>query len=367
MYSLPTPSRTALAGLALAALAIPAAAQSYQQTNLTADQSGVANNTDDNLVNPWGLSRSAATPWWVSDNGTGLSTLYDGTGAAKSLVVTIPTGDSNVSPTGTPTGTLYNGGTGFAIAPKMPAVFLFVTEDGTISGWNPAVNASNAVIVVNTKSASVFKGAAFATAESLDRHSATFLYVADFRLARVQVYDESFHHVRLSQDAFRDEGIPRGYAPFNIQNIGGELYVAFAKQDADKHDEVDGPGLGFVDVFSPSGRLLRRLEHGPWMNGPWGLVLAPGDFGIHSHKLLVGQFGSGKIAVFDPVTGRFEDVLRDSKNKPISIDGLWSLSVGSGGGSGSATVVYFSAGSDGEQHGLFGTITPIQNTVGNSQ
>ena len=363
------PKSTLPALLVLAGLCLPnaGAQQHYLQTNLTADQSGVAANTDMNLVNPWGLSRSAGSPWWVSDNGTGLSTLYDGTGAAKSLVVTIPSGDPSVSSTGTPTGTLFNGGTGFQLASGKPAVFLFVTEDGTVSGWNPGVSPTAAVIRFNSKSASVFKGAALATIPSGNGMSTSFLYVADFRKGKIQVFDSWFHRLHLDDDAFEDESLPYGYAPFNIQNIGGDLYVTFAKQDAQKHDEVDGAGLGYVDVFSPSGRMLRRLEHGWWLNGPWGVAEAPGDFGIYSHHLLIGQFGSGNIAVYDRLTGRFEDLLRDSSGKPIAIGGLWDISVGGGTGSGSATALYFSAGSDGEQHGLFGTITPVENTVGNSQ
>jgi uncharacterized protein (TIGR03118 family) len=349
-----------------ATLALPAMAQHYKQTNLTADQAGVATNTDTNLVNPWGLSRSAGSPWWVSDNGTGLSTLYDGTGLAKGLVVTIPTGDPEMSATGTPTGTAFNSASPeFALATGMPAAFLFVTEDGTISGWNPGVNATNAVIKVNTKSESVFKGMTLAAMES-DGAVATFMYVADFRKGRVAVYDPNFHHVEM-EDAFQDESIPNGYAPFNIMNIGGDLYVTFAKQDAAKHDEVDGAGLGYVDVFSPAGNLLRRFEHGAWLNGPWGLALASGDFGIYSHDLLVGQFGSGNVAVYDPQTGRFKGLLQDATNNPIAIQGLWDLSFGSGGGSGPATTLYFTAGSDGEQHGLLGSITPVENSLGNNQ
>ena len=350
----------------LGALPLLCAAQHYKVTGLVADQTGVAAETDPNLVNPWGLSRSSTSPWWVSDNGTGLATLYDGTGAAKSLVVTIPTGDASLSSTGTPTGTLFNSGSGFVLTNGKPASFLFVTEDGTISGWN---GGASAVIMVNTKSASVFKGAALATLPIPHGSSSTFLYVADFRKGRVQVYDSSFNHVSLIEGLFRDEFLPHGYAPFNIQNIGGELYVSFAQQDDQKHDEVDGPGKGYVDVFSPFGFLLRRLEHGPWLNGPWGLAMASGDFGIYSHDLLVGQFGSGNIAVYDPVTGLFKAMLRDASNNPIAIDGLWGLSFGSGSttGSGPATTLYFSAGSDGEQHGLFGTVTPIENTLGNSQ
>lgn len=358
----------ALLFLAVEALCLPTAgAQHYRWTNLTADQAGIATNTDANLVNPWGLSRSAGSPWWVSDNGTGLSTLYDGTGAAKPLVVTVPTGDPSVSSTGTPTGTVFNGGTGFELAPGKPALFLFVTEDGTVSGWNPGVNPTSAVIHVNTKGASVFKGAALATVTFHDHTSAPYLFVADFRKGRVQIYDAQFKRVRLEGDAFEDESLPSGYAPFNVQNIGGDIYVTFAKQDDQKHDEVDGPGRGFVDVFTPAGRLVRRLEHGSWLNGPWGVAVASGDFGIYSHDLLIGQFGSGAIAVYDPATGRYIDSLRDSNESIIKISGLWDISFGSGGGSGSATSLYFTAGSDGEQHGLFGTLAPVENTVGNSQ
>lgn len=361
--------RFAAVALGLGAFPLFTAAQQYKVTDLVSDQAGVANATDPNLVNPWGLSRSSTSPWWVSDNGTGLSTLYDGTGAARSLVVTIPTGDPNVSSTGTPTGTVFNGSTGFDLAAGKPALFMFVTEDGTISGWNPGVKPTSAVIMVNTKSASVFKGAALGTVSMPHGSSTTFLYVADFRKARIQVYDSSFNQVGGGEDFFRDEELPRGYAPFNIQNIGGELYVTFAKQDDQKHDEVDGAGKGYVDVFSPSGRLLRHLEHGWWLNGPWGLAMAPGDFGIYSHDLLVGQFGSGNIAVYDPVTGRFLDLLRDANDNPITIDGLWDISFGSGSTavSAPATTLYFAAGSDGEQHGLLGTITPVQNTLGNSR
>lgn len=344
-----------------------ASGQHYAKTNLTSDQSGMATNTDTNLVNPWGLSRGTTTPWWASDNGTGLSTLYDSAGVARSLVVTIPTGDPSLSPTGTPTGTVVNIGTGFELAPKIPARFLWVTEDGTISGWNPAVNPTSAVIKVNTKSAAVFKGVALASVKSDSGVEATFLYVADFRGGHVQVYDSSFHRIWLYGEAFHDDRVPYGYAPFNIQNIGGELYVTFARQDAARHDEVDGPGLGYVDVFSPTGFLLRRLQHGSWLNGPWGMAMAPGDFGIYSHDLLVGQFGSGQIAVYDPVTGRFLDLLRDASNNPVTIDGLWGLSFASGGTSGAATTLYFAAGADHEQHGLFGTITAVENPLGNSQ
>ena len=342
--------------------------QHYKQTNLVADTPGMAAVTDPNLVNPWGLSRSSGSPWWVSDNGMGLATVHGVTGTPASLVVTIPPGDSSSGASGTPTGQISNGTTSFALAPGFPAHFIFVTEDGTISGWNSGVKATSAVIMVNTKSESVFKGVAVATVTDPTMGALEFLYVADFRKGRVRVYDSNFQHIRMgddNDDAFRDERIPRGFAPFNVQNIGGNLYVTFAKQDSAKHDEVDGAGLGYVDVFSPTGRLLHRLQSGPWFNAPWGVAQAPTDFGAYSHDILVGQFGSGEILVFDPVTGHFKGRLLDSVTSlPITIDGLWGIAFGSGASSGAANALYFTAGPGGEQHGFFGTITAVENVLG---
>lgn len=339
-------------------------AQHYTQTNLVSDTSGSAATTDPNLVNAWGLSRSSTSPWWVSDNGPGLATLYNGTGSIIPLVVTIPPADSN-SPTGTPTGQVFNGTSDFQLVAGKAAAFLFVTEDGTVSGWNPGVNAGSAMIKVNTKEASVFKGVALVNVNAGSSYSTNFLYVADFRKGHVNVYDGNFHSVWLGGDAFRDERIPHGYAPFNVQNIGGNLYVAFAKQDSQKHDEVDGAGFGYVDVFSPTGRLLNRLQHGWWFSGPWGIAQASSDFGAYSHDILVGNFGSGQIAAFDPVTGQFLGLLEDGSNNPIVIDGLWGLAFGGGNtNSGPATTLFFTAGPSGEQHGLFGTITAVENVLG---
>lgn len=358
------PLRSALVGLlSFAAVSAAQQVQHYKQTNLVSDQSGVAAAMDSNLVNPWGISRSSGSPWWVSDNGTGLATLYTGTGTAVSLVVTIPTGDPSMSPTGTPTGQVFNGTQDFQLNGK-PAAFIFVTEDGTISAWN---GGTAATIMVNTKSASVFKGAALATINDPKSGATNFLYVADFRKGQVNVYDKNFHQVSLGASAFRDDHVRAGYAPFNIQNIGGNIYVAYAKQDGEKHDEVDGPGLGYVDVYTPWGHLINRLEHGWWLNGPWGMTQAPADFGIYSHDILVGQFGGGNIAAFDPVTGDFKGLLNDATNKPIFIDGLWGINFGSGGTSGPSTTLFFAAGSDGEQHGLFGTITAVENVLGGDQ
>ncbi len=354
------------------------AQQHYVQTKLVSDIPGLAAATDPNLKNPWGMSRSSGSPWWISDNGPGLTSLYTGAGAAVALgdpcpaggltnCVIVPSGDVNASPTGTPTGQVFNGTSDFQLTSGNPARFIFVTEDGTISGWNPAVSFPSAVIKVNTHSTSVFKGVALATSATSSGGTANFLYVADFRRARVAVYDTNFHHVSMGEDAFRDEALPSGFAPFNVQNIGGDLFVAFAQQDSQKHDEVDGPGLGYVDVFSTSGRLLRRLQHGNWLNGPWGMTQAPSDFGVHSHQVLVGQFGSGQIAAFDAVTGQFKGLLNDASNNPITIDGLWDIAFGSGTTSGPATTLFFAAGLNHEADGLFGTITAVENALGGDQ
>jgi uncharacterized protein (TIGR03118 family) len=341
--------------------------QHYKQSNLVSDVPGVASVTDPNLVNSWGLARSSGSPWWVADNGTGLSTLYSGTGAIVPLVVTIPASNPKISPTGNPTGVVFNGGPGFEIKKGFPAAFIFVTEDGTISGWNPKVDATHAVIKVNEKEKSVFKGATIATVNVPVLGPQSFLYVADFRKGRVQVYDSNFHHVPVPEELFDDDSLPHGFAPFNVQNIGGNIYVSFALQSSTKEDEVDGAGLGYVDIFSPGGRLLRRLQHGPWFNAPWGLALASGDFGSNSHDVLVGQFGSGEILVFNPVSGSFKGRLHDASNATIKIDGLWALGFGNDAMAGPATTLFFTAGPDHEQHGLFGTITAIENAQGNDQ
>jgi uncharacterized protein (TIGR03118 family) len=354
----------------------PAEAQQYKRTDLVSDLAG-ATFQDANLVNPWGLSRSSTSPWWAADNGTGLSTLYDGTGKAQALVVTIPPAAGGT--TGVPTGTVFNGTTDFKLPNGNPARFLFVAEDGTISGWNSGTQA----IVVSTNPDAVYKGAAIAT-----RDGAHYLYVANFSQRRIDVFDTSFHRVRSghgehdssgdsfeerhgdsSRDSFRDERLPRGYSPFNVQNIGGSLYVAFAKLEPGGTDEVQGAGLGYVDVFSPSGRLLRRFEHGPWLNAPWGLALAPGDFGAFSHNLLVGQFGSGEIAVYDVASGRFVGKMQDAASAVLSIDGLWALSFGGGGtNSGPLNTLYFTAGIQDEQHGIFGSLTSVSAApLGNGQ
>jgi uncharacterized protein (TIGR03118 family) len=356
-WSLLKPVLLAGYGLSLGSLA---QAQHYEQTNLVSDlpipPPGVQ---DTHLVNPWGMSRSSGSFWWVADNGTGVSTLYSGSGAPQALVVTIPPAATSTEG-GVPTGTVFNGTADFELPTGGPAKFIFVGEDGTISGWN----GGTAAVVVSTKDKSVYKGVAIARFKG-----ANYLYVANFSKKRIDVFDTHFKRVHLDDDAFEDEHLPRSFAPFNVQNIGDSLYVAFAKLDTATNDEVAGAGLGYVDAFSPGGRLQRRLEHGDWLNAPWGLVLASGDFGAFSHHLLVGQFGSGEVAAYNVSTGRFVGKMRKPNDDVLSIPGLWALSFGNGANAGPATTLFFTAGIEDEAHGLFGTLLPIaaEKLLGNGQ
>ncbi len=352
---------------------IPSAtfAQHYKQTNLIADTAGQAALPDANLVNPWGLSRSSTSPWWVSDNGPGISTLYTGAGAivpinGNGIVIIPPPSNAPAGTTATPTGTVYNGSMDFVLpAPNSkPAVFLFATEDGTISGWN---GGPSAVLAVDNKTfgspnAPVFKGLT-----SADINGVRYLYVTNFRAGRVEVYDTNFNRVHFSGDAFDPsegedgaaEQIPLGFAPFNIQNIGGTLFVTYAKQDAERHDDVAGDGNGFVEIFTPSGRHIGHLQHGSWLNSPWGVVWTPRDFGEFSNTLLVGNFGSGRIAAFNGFTYKFIGFVKNPDDSILSIDGLWAIAFGNGANAGPSTTLYFTAGTNHESDGLFGTLTPV--------
>jgi uncharacterized protein (TIGR03118 family) len=366
--------RSLLAGLCAVSIGLLStstslwAQQHYKQTNLVSDIPGMAPVTDPNLVNAWGISRSSTSPWWVSDNGTGVATLYNGTtGAIVPLVVTIPPSSVNQGKMGTPTGQVFNGTTSFKLANGNPAAFIFDTEDGTVSAWNGG-QGTTAAIKVDTKGAAVFKGLAIGTLNDPIVGPTYFLYGADFRGGNVIVWDSGFKKISLGPTAFKDPQVPRGYAPFNVQNIGGNIYVCWAKQDSQKHDEVDGAGFGYVTVFTPTGQLIRRLDHGSWFNAPWGVTQAPTDFGAYSHDILVGQFGSGEILVFNPLTGHFLGRLRDANNAPITNKGIWGINFGSSAtttnNSGPATTLFFAAGIDDENHGLFATITPIENVLG---
>ncbi len=331
-------------------LAGAASAQKYNQTNLVSNVPGVALTTDPNLVNAWGLARSSSSPWWVADNGTGLSTLYNGEGAKQALEVTVAGG--------APTGAVFNGSSDFALDVGKPARFLFVSEDGTVSGWNPTFAATQAVAVATTPGA-VYKGLAIGVEDGKRQ-----LYATDFHGGHIDVFDASFHpltrrHGDDGDGAFQFEGRLRGLSPFGIQNIGGNLFVTFAKPDAAGKDDVPGAGNGVVAVFTPAGRLIRIFEHVQDLNSPWGLALAPGDFGAFSHHLLVGQFGSGEILAYNMATGRFAGKMLDSSGSTLMIEGLWGLSFGNGKPAGPATTLFFSAGPNDEEDGLFGTLTPV--------
>ncbi|WP_321475851.1 TIGR03118 family protein [uncultured Paludibaculum sp.] len=351
------------AALVLMVFASPAAlpedskgASKYVVTNLVSDIAGTAAGTDVRLVNPWGLDRGPAGPWWVADNGTGLSTLYNGAGTTLGLVVTVPSASTG---TGVPTGIVFNGTPDFAVNPGQPAAFIFATEDGTISGWNSAAAPTTAVVKAKTTTGAIYKGLAIA-----QKGGANYLYAANFHGGTVEVFDTNFNPVTLDVGSFVDPEMPEGFAPFNIANLDGKLYVAFAKQDADKEDEVAGKGLGYVTVFDPSGKLLMRLRHVPFLNAPWGLAMAPADFGKFSNLVLVGMFGSGKIAAFDPKDGAFKGLLRGDHGKPIAIDGLWGLRFGNGANAGATNLLFFTAGIQDEAHGLFGSIAAVKKNGG---
>jgi uncharacterized protein (TIGR03118 family) len=380
------------------------------QTNLVSDLPGVAAVTDPNLVNPWGISESSGSPFWISDNNAGVSTLYSVPGANNTpvsingLVVSIPTPGNPLGASGTPTGTVFNidGGAagGFKVsgvsktgtATSASAVFLFATEDGTIVGWNPGVNptgfdASKAgtygILAVDNsgnnftepdpgkQTGAVYKGLAIASSPTAGTpifagaaNTTTVLYATNFRSGQVEVYGTDFKAVPLPAGAFHDPNLPGDYAPFNVQVLGGKVYVTYAKQNADKHDDAAGHNRGFVDVFNldgspglPGGAM--RLVSRNHLDSPWGLALAPSSFGSFAGDLLVGNFGSGLIDVFDPTKGNFLGQLTDPDGEPIQIDGLWALQVGNGRAGGDANTVYFTAGLFDETHGLFGSLAPV--------
>jgi uncharacterized protein (TIGR03118 family) len=356
--------------LLLLFLAGTALGQHYTRTDLTADMaatSPTAANLDPNLVNAWGLSRSSGSPWWISDAGTGLSTLYNATGVPQALVVKIPTPDG--TGTAAPTGTVFNYSRGFEVAPGFPAVFMFVTEDGVVAAWNPTVDRNNAIRKVNRAGKAIYKGCTLA-----ETGAGVFLYATNFQTGKVDVFDSTFTLVASRDLDVNDDhhGHRRGsaeFVPFNIQNVGGNLVVTFAKRERGEEDEQHGPGLGFVAIYSRGLRLLRRLEHGNFLNAPWGVALAPGDFGRFSHRLLIGNFGDGTVNAFNVISGRFEGKLLGADEKPVTIDGLWALSFGANSAnSGLATELYFTAGPNDEANGLFGKLAAVATEQrGNSE
>ncbi len=345
-----TALRTAILSLVVLALfSLPVLAQKVNISYQTSDIPAVAAFQDSNLVNPWGLSIAPTGPWWVSDNGTGLSTLYIASGQPQSLVVTIPTATGQG--TGTPSGTVYNSSTTDFKIHGFAAPFLFCTEDGTLSGW---YTSTIAFITVNNNNGAVYKGMAEASA-----NGANYLYVANFHAGTVEVYNGTYAAHSFGPNAFVDSTIPSGYAPFNIQLIpGNKLVVTYAKQDAAKHDDVPGPGNGYVDVYDTSGNLQFRLAHNLFLNSPWGVVVVPQGFSGFAGDLLIGNFGSGLITAYNASTGAWIGNMLNVNDLPVQIDGLWALAFGNGGTGGPTTTLYFTAGPYGESHGIFGAITP---------
>lgn len=327
-------------GLAVVFVSSVALAQ-YQLTNLVSNQVGAARHTDPLLVNAWGLAYGPGGPIWVSDAGSGWSTLYTGTGAAKSLKVVIPSA-TGAGP-GSPTGIAFNGSSEFNVQ-GWPAIFLFATLDGTISGWAPQSNPNEAIIAVdNSASGAVYTGLAITS-----KASGNFLYAADLANNKVDEYDGTFTLVA----SFTDTTLPAGYAPFGIQDINGLVYVAFARVD-------EGPG-GFIDIFREDGTFVRQLAQGKPLNQPWGIATAPSNFGPLSNALLVSNnTNSGTINAFNPASGQFVGTLKDTNGKVIRIDQLWGIEFGGGtANDGRRNQLFFTAGPKNNLAGTFGRIQP---------
>jgi uncharacterized protein (TIGR03118 family) len=348
-------TRSAVAALGLAAIALAcddtvtnviSPLNTFRQTPLVADASGTGATTiDANLVNAWGLAFGPTGTLWVSNNHSGTSTLYDAAGTKVALTVTIP--GSGLLTTGAPTGVVFNSTADFVIPGAGAALFIFAGEDGTIAAWNASTGTLARVVADRSSNNAVYKGIAIAS-----NGGANFLYLTDFKNNRIDVFDRNFAFVK----SFTDATVPVGYAPFGIATIGGQLFIAFAKQKGpDNVDDDPAIGNGFVAVFAPDGTMSRRFASNGRLNSPWAVVLAPSNFGAFSGDILVGNFGDGLISAYDPTSGAFIDVLRDANRAPIAIDGLWGLTFGPGVGS---TTLYFAAGPNSETHGLVGTLTP---------
>ena len=339
-----------LLALYLAAQDVRAQSNTFAQTNLVSDIPGMATVTDPNLVNPWGIAESAGSPFWIADNGTGLTTLYQTNGTIVPLVVNLP-GAGGAS---APTGAVFNGTGGFNNDP-----FIFATEDGVIDGWRGALGTTGETLLNHSTASSVFKGLALGTVAGN-----SYLYATDFHNGGITVLPNGA--APALTETFTDPTLPAGYAPFGIRNISGQLYVTYAKQDAAMHDDVSGPGNGFIDVFDLSGNFVKRLVSNGPLDSPWGLTLAPTGFGPFGGDLLVGNFGDGTINAFDPSSGSYLGTVDAIGGSPLIDEGLWGLNFGNGGSGGNADTLYFTAGIPGdgqvEDHGLFGAISHVPDT-----
>ncbi|HSI56408.1 MAG TPA: TIGR03118 family protein [Ideonella sp.] len=344
----------ALAGACTLGLAGPAAAagaNAYAVQNLVSDGSVAAANTDAHLKNSWGVAFNPFGFVWLTNNHDGTSTLYDGNGVPQSLVVSVPAADG-VS-MGSPTGIVYNGSADFIVSNGSlsgSSRFIFASEDGMISGWAPTVDGTHALRAVVTPGA-IYKGIAIA-----GNGAGNLLYATDFHNARIDVFDRAFAPVATA-GRFTDPALPPRFAPFGIQNINGNLYVTYAKRDAEGEDDVTGKGLGFVNVFDADGRLLRRVAAVKGLNAPWGIALAPANFGAFSNRLLIANFGDGTISAFDLQSGEFVGRLRTADGRALKIPGLWGMQFGNGLLSQPSNTLFFAAGPNDETGGVYGSVS----------
>ncbi|MET0981583.1 MAG: TIGR03118 family protein [Telluria sp.] len=345
-------------GLGALALAVMSAACStdvfYRQRNLVADGPAImSEQKDPNLVNAWGIAFNPFGVVWVNDQGTGLSTLYDGNGVPQTLVVRVP--GRVAGTTGTPTGIVFYGGGGFTVSQAGltgPSRFIFASQDGVISGWAPNVNLTNAIPVVNGGPDNPFYTGLAISAGG----TRALLYASDFRNGKIDVFDTTFARVTLPGTPFRDPYLPRGYAPYGLQAINGDIYVTYALQSANREDAVAVRGAGFVSVFDPNGVFIRQLVSGDHLNAPWGLALAPASFGKLANRLLVANHGDGTIHAFDFANGDWKGQLRHEDGRPIRVDGLWGLSFGNGLANQPINTLFFTAGPNGGANGLYGRL-----------
>jgi uncharacterized protein (TIGR03118 family) len=363
---------TFLLGLACASalplLSAHAQTNSYKQTNLVSDTAGMAANADSKLVNPWGIAFIPGNPFWISDNNSGFTTLYDQNGALNgSFTVAPPNGSSNpATPTGIvapPNGVVFN-------VNGQPGIFILDTEDGTISAWTGG--ASTILMVDNSAIPSPATGAVYKGLALIKNTTGSFLLATNFRSGKVEVYDTSFNPTQiLGAGAFNDPAPPAvpvgsgspGYAPFGIRGINvnntAMVVVTYALQDTPMHDPLHIAGAGFVDLFSADGTMVRRITSDSHLNAPWGVVIPPASFGSFgaSGNLLVGNFGDGTINAYNFATGIFVDQMKDQNGTVIANASLWDMVFGGGGPSGDANTMYITAGLANEQHGLFSAIT----------
>lgn len=335
----------------------------YTETKLVSDVPDLAQHTDPNLVNPWGIAMTSKGPFWVADDGSGVITLYNGEGKSISQLPEITVPSLSAKKAVTPvTGQVYNWDTNSFNGDT----FIVSAENGTISGWQTGATA--AARVNNSADGAVYTGLAIGSNEGAD-----YLYAANFHAGTIDVFDSHYHRASWEKNAFADPRLPpsSGFAPYNIESIGGKLYVTYAKQNADKTDSVAGRGNGYVDVYDMDGTFVKRLISKGTLNSPWGLARAPSDFGKFSGDLLVGNFGDGHINAFALRTGAFRGTIMGTNGTPLTISGLWGLTAGNGHMGGNTGTVYFAAGIAGtgkvEDHGLFGALTPTVRAVSSKQ